>query len=211
MRLISSNRARRLAICVVIAVVSVPALVSAAPISPSRPGQPGDAPQPGPAACPADIAVEAQPAMDTPGTREHPAPLGTIVPLKNGASEYRIGISEVVRGRDAWKRIQKYDANNPAPADGKEYIMIFVVVRYVSGPDSAGREFCFNAITRNQVVPDLPVVSVRPDFKVEYTSDIPGGGWIVGEVYPDDPNPLLMIGLGPDGRHSFYFETEDQA
>jgi hypothetical protein len=145
------------------------------------------------------------------GTPEQPVSLGSVITVKNATSEYRIGISEVVRGSDAWKRIQKYNGQNLPPAEGKEYIMVFVVVRYVDGPDSAGSEFCFNAITHDEVMPDLPTVFVRPDFQVEYTSEIPGGGWIVGEVYPDDPSPILLIGLGLDGQNRYYFATGDAA
>ncbi len=202
------NRARILAIAFLLFAVLVPSLVSAAPVRPIElAGRSGSTLAT--RACSVDAtAAQTQSAADI-GSRQNPVPPERSIAFKDGNSEYKVGISEVLRGNDAWKRLQGFDKLNAPPADGKEYLMVFVVVRYVSGSASSGN-FCFNAVTRNQIVADLPSLHVRPSFKVEYTPDIPGGGWIVGEVYPDDPSPVLLIGLGSPAQNAFFFATVDE-
>src|SRR5438128_339245 len=118
-------RARSLAISVLLCIVFIPSLVNAAPNSPTDQPQAGETPPHTPAVCPAQTEPDTT-ISGVVGTRDKPVPLGDIITVKNASSAYKIGISEVVRGADAWKRIQKYNAQNTPPAEGKEYIMVFV-------------------------------------------------------------------------------------
>src|SRR5690349_12344612 len=102
-----TTHARSLAISVILLVLFIPSLVNAAPPSPSQPSQPRGTSPHTPAVCPAQ--TESNPTSVVVGTRANPVPPGDIITVQNASSEYRIGISEVVRGAAAWKRIQKYN------------------------------------------------------------------------------------------------------
>src|SRR2546425_11652302 len=110
---------RSLATAIILFIAFIPSLVSAASTSPSHRPQFGDVSRHTPAVCPAQPTADTAPSSGV-GTRKNPTPLGNVITVKNASSEYKIGISEDVRGTAAWKRIQKYDAQNTPPADGKE-------------------------------------------------------------------------------------------
>ena len=149
------------------------------------------------------------------GSKQNPVPVGGVGELTDGnARLLKLGISEVVRGQAAWRRIQQADPFNRLPAPGKEYLMAFVVVRNLSG--TAGTQpglFSFQVVTAHQTLDDdLSVSGVRPDFRVESSPDMPGGGWIVREVYVSDSAPLLLISLQAHADNAaLYFATAPDA
>ncbi len=142
------------------------------------------------------------------GTPDYPVPLGQTVAITDGQShEFRVGISEVFRGEAAWDRIERADPLNKRAAEGREYLMAFVVVRFVGGPPrtAQGDPFDFRIRSGDRILHDHVRINVRPAFRVEYTADMPGGGWVVREIDPEDPDPLLWISTAEDGRDGCYF------
>ncbi len=151
--------------------------------------------------------VHAEPPML--GARDNPVPLGKPILLTAGDVKEYVAIAEVDRGAFAWQRIQRYSAANGPAAPGKEYLMALVVVRYISGAkDQASLNF--QLLSNNEVSSRAPnIVHLNPDFQINFTPDVMGGGWIVREVDPDDPNPLLSVTMGNSRDNAFYFTATD--
>lgn len=51
----------------------------------------------------------------------------------------------------------------------------------------------------------LIVVSPEPQFKAKLFPKASTKGWLVTEVFPDDPAPLTAIGVKYDGTEGIYF------
>jgi hypothetical protein len=139
------------------------------------------------------------------GALDNPVPVGKPMLLASGQVQEYIVVAEVQRGDEAWARISRYSALNKPAATGKEYLMALVVVRYVSGP-AAEASLSFRAISNGQEsVEAANVVHVRPEFLVDTTPDTMSGGWIVREVDPNDPNPLLAVSFSSNTDQVLYF------
>ncbi len=144
------------------------------------------------------------------GARDNPVPVGKPVLLTFDTVQEYVTVAEVNRGDTAWKRIHRYSADNLPPASGKEYLMALVVVRYIQGSREQAA-LSFHAISAQEITKDPSgIVHVRPDFEIDFTPDAMSGGWIIREVDPADPNPLLVVSLGQsDAPQTVYFSTID--
>jgi hypothetical protein len=148
------------------------------------------------------------------GTCTNPLPLGKVIDIPSGGRSFRFAVAEVIRGPKAWKRLSKFSPSNKPPGDGKEYLMVMLVVRYLDGPINLPKgfhEFNFKMMSSGQLLEQSDgIVYVRPEFKIDYNVDAPGAGWVVAEVDPADPNPLLVImpELTPDT--TYYLATNLQ-
>ncbi len=154
------------------------------------------------------------------GTRDNPVPFGTVVHLE-GATEdndpivYEIAITQVERGDEAWRRIKAANMFNDPAEEGKEYVLVYVELKYIDGPQQQPVKFnygTFRAVTNGQVSTNLPLV-VAPDPRYDF-SLFPGSaakGWFVQVVYPDDPDPLLVMGMAYDGTGGIYFSLTPAA
>ncbi len=102
-------------------------------------------------------------ASDEFSKRSKPVPLGQAYPLQLEHKQFfSIGISDVVRGDEAWKRIKKANQFNDAPPEGKEYLIAFVTVYYSEGPTDKPLEinqFDFKVVSNGQILSDFVSVS----------------------------------------------------
>ena len=73
-------------------------------------------------------AVNAESA-NVPGVCDNPVSLGRAADVSSGGSTFKFAIAEVIRGKKAWQRLHSYSAFNKPPSEGKEYLMVLVVVR----------------------------------------------------------------------------------
>jgi hypothetical protein len=139
------------------------------------------------------------------GAPDNPVPVGKPILMASGQVQEYLVVAEVWRGAEAWARISRYSALNKPPAEGKEYLMALVVMRVVSGP-AAETSLCFKAISNGQESTEAAnVVYVRPEFLIDTTPDTMSGGWIVREIDPSDPNPLLAVSFRNDPDRVLYF------
>ncbi len=159
--------------------------------------------------------VVAKPVMtSTPGACDNPIALGRAVEVASGGRSFKFAVAEVIRGKKAWERLRSYSTFNMPPSANKEYIMALVVVRYLNGPVELPEnvnEFGFKVVSYGETAPEADgIVYVRPEFKVVYELNAPGAGWIIAQVDPNDPNPLLELDSQVDKGVSFYFSTNDK-
>jgi hypothetical protein len=150
----------------------------------------------------------------TVGACDNPIPLGRAVEVASGGRSFKFAVAEVIRGTKAWERLRSYSTFNMPPSADKEYIMALVVVRYLNGPVNLPdnfNEFAFKVVSNGQTAPEADgIVYVRPEFKVAYELNAPGAGWIIAQVNPNDPNPLLELDSQVDKNVTFYFSTANK-
>lgn len=147
--------------------------------------------------------------MPKTGSYEKPIALGKFANLTSGGDkEFFIGISEVKRGDAAWQML--YDANmfnDPAPS-GMEWIAVKIQVNYDQGPSGEVLEIntrAFNTVSHGSIL-DIPFyVPFDPEFDVSILPGGKGEGWVCGQVYQDDPNPLLLFGYLQSSKSGWYF------
>lgn len=151
------------------------------------------------------IPVLTQSPQSPPGAPDNPVPIGKPVLLASGQVQEYIAVAEVQRGAQAWARISRYSPFNKPPTEGREYLMALVVVRHVSGT-AAEAPLSFRAISNGrESVEAANVVYVRPEFLVGTTPDTMSVGWIVREVDPNDPNPLLAVSFSRSQDQALHF------
>ena len=127
----------------------------------------------------ASLAVPAELAAIQPNelgkTRAAPAPRGETVVT----GEWQVSIGEVIRGADAAAKIKQVNDNNPDPEAGMEFILCYVRVRRIGGPDA-------------------PRALYDSHF---YWSDAAGERYFTPTIYgsSDPPNFWARIGLFPGG------------
>jgi hypothetical protein len=148
------------------------------------------------------------------GACDNPIPLGRAVEVGSGGRSFKFAVAEVIRGKKAWERLRSYSTFNMPPSANKEYIMALVVVRYLNGPVDLPQnfnEFGFKVVSNGETAPEADgIVYVRPEFKVVYELNAPGAGWIIAQVDPNDPNPVLELNSQVDKNVSFYFATANK-
>lgn len=144
------------------------------------------------------------------GSRQNPVPFSEMMmlTLSNGTREFSISVEDVVRGDEAWQMIYAANMfNDPAP-QGKEWILIDVKILYLTGPQDSVLEinqYFFDIVSNGQIL-DLPFAVVpEPELNVSLFPLGLGEGWLAGQVYTRDSNPLLVIGYVPDRNNGFYF------
>lgn len=145
------------------------------------------------------------------GSRTKPVPLGQSMPLSQETTKlFEIGIAQVIRGADAWALIKKANRFNDPPEEGREYLIAYVTVRYLGGPPDAQLEltdYSFKVVSNGQILDDiLIVVAPAPQFKIKFFPGASGAGWVVKEVFQDDADPLLVIGMSGENK-GFFFAT----
>src|SRR5258708_10145828 len=150
------------------------------------------------------------------GTRDKPIPVGVIGhrTSQGGLRKYDIVIKEAYRGSSV---IQKYKTENgfdptfPTEKD-KDYLLVYVEAKYIQGPpDGADKldESVFTVLSDSQFISPLTLIALNPKFD---TLALPGAtirGWIVKQVFADDPAPLLAWGIDPsNGNGGMYFSIK---
>ena len=155
----------------------------------------------------------------TPGvgrSKANPAPVGWPVRVAgrilggNDATIHEIQTLAVVRGERAFEVLQTVNRFNPEPAEGMEYVLVFIRARYAKGPVDATDFFSYedfrtisgeglSYVTPFFLWPAQPILAsiMYPGAVVQ--------GWTTWQVATDDPNPLLTFGLDLDWRGNAWF------
>ncbi len=144
------------------------------------------------------------------GSRQNPVPRGFAVSLVyDKTMHFEIGVVEVIRGDEAWKRIRAANQFNDAPKPDQEYVLVRFIVNYVDGPTDAPYEldsyYAFKSVTMMQMMRSPSVASMSSDIELKL---FPGGRasiWAAKFVQKDDPTPLLVLGSDDNGKGGFYF------
>ena len=112
---------------------------------------------------------------------------------------------EVLRGEEAWKRLQAVDASNKPADSGLEYLLARVRFEYRARQIPG---LCVHPLLPNQFTAynakgeDYPAVSVtppKPEMRKELKSGDSIEGWLVFAVSKADPAPLMSFSAGDGG------------
>lgn len=149
-------------------------------------------------------------------SRTNPAPLNTAQTYTKESEWFEddnytvnICVSQMLRGAEAWKKIEEANMfNDPAP-EGYEYILAkinFSVVDTKTDASVTPSEYDFDTFSSNNEEMERPSV-VDPDPALS-GSLYKGGkteGWITVMVKKDDANPKLAYGLDYNGKGGVWF------
>jgi hypothetical protein len=107
---------------------------------------------------------------------------------------------EIVRGAEAWKRLQAASDSNPAPAAGHEYILANIrfdmKARGAPGDKTfdLGRALQFSALSAEfEEYPAPSLVLPKPELKRRVASGEKAEGWIAFAVKRGDARPLMLF------------------
>ncbi|MBU2009037.1 MAG: hypothetical protein KJ624_04245 [Chloroflexi bacterium] len=148
-------------------------------------------------------------------SRLNPAPIGTdlAVSMKRGADAYdvRVTLQEVIRGEEAWKRIQAANRSNDAPTAGFEYILARIRFEYSKGPSTDASyylsEWDFKAISsEGRQYEDAVVVLPEPQLSVRLYAGAWHEGWAAVIVAESDAKPVLTFARNYDGTGGIWFQ-----
>ncbi len=153
--------------------------------------------------------LAAYPVNDLGRSLQDPAPFGAAV----GTEEWWVQVAEVVRGEEAWRRIEGANLFNDPPAEGMEYVLVRVRVRYIGNRERPVGidEGAFGLVgergqkyDRPFVVPPAPALDVRL---------FPGGayeGWVVLQAAAGEKGLVLIfdpsLGFSRKGRRYLSLE-----
>jgi hypothetical protein len=132
--------------------------------------------------------------------------------VKGETKKFKLSVTEAYRGEGAWARIKKANQFNDPPQEGMEYLLVRISVDYLEGPQDEALQmdgFDFRAVSKGQILDVPSVVKPKPEFDISYFPGASGGGWAAYEVFADDPDPTLVIGLDYRGTGGFYFATHE--
>lgn len=149
-------------------------------------------------------------ANDKFGSIDSPIPVGQSVALTVNKQDFTVGIIKIWRGDDAWALI-KVSSFNSLPKDpAKEYLLAQVQITYDDGIGSLDvRPTMFNVVTGGEILNDILFVSPpTPEFRFTLLKGITRTGYLVKEVFADDPAPLLMAVSNMFSKDGIYFATK---
>jgi hypothetical protein len=151
----------------------------------------------------------------TPGSSPSiPAPPGTavsgIVECGEGYTSHelydmKITLLEVLRGEEAWKRIQAASPSNKPPAPGTDYVLARVRFEYYARGTPG---LCVHALAADQFAaysaggegyPAASVVPPNPPMRKDLKSGDSIEGWLVFAVPKEDKAPLMLYSANPGG------------
>jgi hypothetical protein len=146
------------------------------------------------------------------GTRRNPIPVGYFFTFVAGEITFSLGITQAFRGKEAYQRVMSGNALNNGPESGKEYLLLYVEVDYLEGPEDdllKTDRGDFTPISNGQVLPAYqPGIAPTPHLDMSLFPGATGKGWVLKHVFPDDPNPLVVVGNTPNSADGFYFATQ---
>ena len=154
-------------------------------------------------------------------SKENPAPIGWPVRVNgrilggDGETVHELQTLAVIRGERAFEILQIVNRFNPEPAEGMEYLLALVRVRYITGPVDATDYLSYEDF-RTLSGEGLSYVTsffLWPAQPILASIMFPGGvaqGWTTWQVATDDPNPLLTFGLDLSWRGTAWFSLEPE-
>jgi hypothetical protein len=117
----------------------------------------------------------------------------------------KITLLDLLRGEEAWKRIQEAASSNKPAATGFEYILARVKFEYKARSLPGA---CMHPLEPTQFTAcnadgeDYPAVSVlspKPEMRKELKSGDAYEGWLVFAVSKEDKSPLMSFSAGDGG------------
>ncbi len=159
---------------------------------------------------PKDVKLADRPrAPEGTGTRLKPIPFGSVVTLTQGKQKFTVAITNVKRGSEALDELKKGFANS-TPEPGKEALLAYVEVLHLPESPEGVLKLSggyFAVVSKAQRSNIMMFAGIAPSLSVEYFPGGTGGGWIVKWVYPDDPDPLLILLATNSGDKEVFFST----
>jgi hypothetical protein len=135
------------------------------------------------------------------------------VTLEEGKT-FRLALTEIYRGQEAWDRILAANQFNDPPPAGQEYLLVHATVDYLAGPEAEALmldQWDWRLVSRAQILRPPSVVKPEPAFDLAFFPGARGAGWMAWLVHEDEPDPLLVIGMEYDGSGGTYFALAPQA
>lgn len=129
--------------------------------------------------------------------------------------DWIIRIEAVVRGEEAWERIEAHNRFNEAAPPGREYLLAYVHVRYI-GVEATPKLINNNYFTASEGPNETEQLSVNGPEPRLTALLFPGGstsGWITLTSSADSPDARIVfkhssIGFRPDHFNTRYFALE---
>lgn len=131
-------------------------------------------------------------ASDSGKERNNPAPSTEKIITE----DWEISVLEIIRGDEAWSKIQEANQFNDPPAEGMEYILAKVHVRYIGTEDNSMQidGSFFKSTGSASVLYDVPLV-VEPNPMLDAIL-YPGGefeGWVTVQVAKGETGVALVF------------------
>ena len=160
----------------------------------------------------------ATPLADKGYSRSRPAEPDALLYLREqsrrSAHEVRIQLSEIIRGDEAWKRLNDANIFNEPPPPGFEYMIIDVRFEHLTGPteDTQYRiyESLFTLVSSEGRDYDRQYLSApSPTLDASLYPGASAQGWVAVMVATHDLDPLLTFGREYSGRGGLWWRLVD--
>jgi hypothetical protein len=145
-----------------------------------------------------------------------PAPVGTTLTVDdwnwgNKKMSVELTLLETVRGDQAWRLISEANAINPAPKDGKEYMMAKFRYR-LTKLEPEGQSFTigpldFDLVSDGVVEKGKLAMAGIGGMNAELYSGGTKEGWVVYEVPKNATSPMIAYGRMVSGSGGLWFKT----
>ncbi len=114
--------------------------------------------------------------------------------------EWALSVKEVLRGEEAWQKLEAASPFNRRPPQGLEYILVNVHVRYINAKDKVSPYLTvedFKLIGGQNILYDAPsILEIRSPEPYLQVRLFPGGeytGWIVLQSAADETGLILVF------------------
>ena len=140
-------------------------------------------------------------------SREEPAALGETAITE----DWEFAILEVIRGEQAWERVQIANRYNDPPDEGMEYVLVKMRARYIGTEDaykSIREGHCKLTGAENELYEVPSVVDPEPAFGLDL---YPGGestGWMTLEAKEGEADLVLVVTPSYSRRQTRYLALE---
>lgn len=119
--------------------------------------------------------------------------------------DMKITLLEVIRGEEAWKRIQDADHSNQPAADNSDYVLVRVNFEYQARSTPG---LCIHTLAPDHFTAysasgegykAASVVPPKPELRKDLKSGESFEGWLVFEVAKKDKAPLMLYAANTGG------------
>lgn len=152
-------------------------------------------------------------------TRTNPAGIGNTqtIFVKSSLDDYtaKVTLLEVVRGDQAWQKLQAANPYNDPPKDGQEYIVAkfrFELVTIAGGKALDVSPVQFSAISGTGRAYDtlITVTGPEPSLRTSLYAESTHEGWVTFAVEKTDTAPVVAYGRRFDGTGGIWFSLKTQ-
>lgn len=146
----------------------------------------------------------------------NPAPLNTkqTIQVKELLQTYKVEmvINEIIRGDDAWKKIQEANKFNSAAPEGYEYILAKIGVTLLDIND--GEQFDLSGAAHMKLIASTgkeydmqSIVCPEPQLDAKLYKGASSEGWTAFIVKKDDLQPKIAFGRDYNGKGGIWFKA----